>query len=208
MDDDELRRGLPTNHIKYGEAVAILAGDALFALAYESLVKGQQKYNTDPKAITDVVLHLSRSCGVEGMCQGQAVDLLSEGEKISYEKLRRIHEKKTGDLLIASVYMGSRIAGGTKEEIDRLVKYAGHLGIAFQIKDDILDVSSTQAELGKTPGSDERKNKATYPSIIGLERSFELMRNERDSAIKELEIFDEKADPLRALADYVVDRKK
>ncbi len=208
MDDDELRRGLPTCHIKYGEATAILAGDALFSLAFETIAIGAKNRLYSTEAATDVIINTGKACGAEGMCQGQSLDLLGEGKELTYNELRNIHAKKTGALIIASVFAGARLSNANEKQTDSLLKYASHIGLAFQIKDDILDVSGSTEELGKKAGVDQSRNKATYPSLLGMKESIDLMISEKESAISSLDIFDGEAVYLKQLAEFIVNRNK
>ncbi len=208
MDDDPLRRGLPTNHIKFGEATAILAGDALFALAYNILSIEEKKSGLKPAASLKIVNFLSAAIGHSGMCSGQSLDLESENKKITFEKLKEIHSKKTGELIKASVFAGSVCAGANQKRTEALLKYAKHIGMAFQIKDDILDVSSTARQLGKTPGSDMKKKKSTYVSLFGVERAKEMMRTEISMALSSLKVFGKNGEVLKRLAVYISERDK
>ncbi len=206
MDDDDMRRGLPTSHVKYGEATAILAGDALFALAYEVMSHGSRRQNVSSDRIADVISNVSSAVGFRGMCSGQSIDLLSEGKDISLELLEEIHRKKTGALISASVYAGAKIAGASENELRSLHEYSSHIGLAFQIKDDILDVSGTFEEIGKNPGSDVHKKKATFPSLLGIDKSIMLMNEEKKMAYKALGEFGEKSKHLAEIADFIIER--
>ncbi len=208
MDDDDLRRGLPTCHIKYGEGTAILAGDALFALAYQVISAGARTGLYSHENASYVVEEISRCVGCEGMCEGQSIDLLSEGVDISYEDLRHIHEKKTGELLLASLYSGAKLVNAGVDKMTALLEYGRHIGLAFQIKDDILDVSASTDELGKRAGADLQRKKATYPSILGMPESIRLLRDEKELAISSLKPFGKEADYLVQLAEFIADRKK
>jgi geranylgeranyl diphosphate synthase type II len=188
MDDDDLRRGLPTCHVKYGEALAILAGDALQALAFEI-------------APTHTAL-LARACGQ--MCLGQAEDLEAEGKVVTLEQLQRIHAHKTGAFLRASVVAGALDASVAQQAA--LAHYGEKIGMAFQIVDDILDVTGDDATLGKPAGSDLKHDKATYPKLVGLDESKRLARAAEQEALVALEVFGESAEPLREIARYIVER--
>lgn len=207
MDDDDYRRGQPTLHKKFGEAIAILAADALFALAYEimSSKKTREKISNNG-AILDCIEKISFAIGANGMCLGQSLDILSEGQKITLDDLKFIHKKKTGALIEASIYSGARLAGAGLKNLSKLENFAYHIGLAFQIKDDILDVSGTKEELGKTPGSDIKKNKITYPSLVGLEKSYALMEKEIKDALGYIEDLGENANTLREIAKYIITR--
>lgn len=207
MDNDDLRRGRPTNHKVFGEAVAILAGDALLTLAFRVMTEMSHKSTVTPNIILDVINDMSWAAGSFGMVGGQVVDMESEGREIDLPTLEYLHTHKTGALLLASIKSGAKIGGGTVEQIEALIRYGECLGLAFQIADDILDIEGSQEEIGKDVGSDLEKKKATYPSILGMavskERALELM----NMAIDSLKEFDEKAEPLRKIAKYVVERR-
>ncbi|MDO8446868.1 MAG: polyprenyl synthetase family protein [Deltaproteobacteria bacterium] len=207
MDNDDLRRGRPTNHKVFGEAVAILAGDALLTLAFRVMTDMSHKSAVTPNIILDVINDMSWAAGSFGMVGGQVVDMESEGREIDLPTLEYLHTHKTGALLLASIKSGAKIGGGTVEQIEALTRYGECLGLAFQIADDILDIEGSQEEIGKDVGSDLEKKKATYPSILGMavskERALELM----NMAIDSLNDFDEKAEPLRKIAKYVVERR-
>ncbi len=207
MDNDDMRRGLPTSHVKFGEATAILAADGLFALAYEIMSrKGTRAKINNNGALLDSMERISLAIGPVGMCLGQSKDMLSEGKKITLDDLKSIHSKKTGALICACVYCGARLAGAGVKQIENLENYASHIGLAFQIKDDILDLSGTIEELGKTPGADKKKGKATFPSIVGEEKAAAMLEHERVSAIAALEQFGGKAAVLSSIADYIATR--
>ncbi|MBD2022757.1 polyprenyl synthetase family protein [Leptolyngbya sp. FACHB-36] len=206
MDNDDYRRGKLTNHKVYGEDIAILAGDGLLAYAFEHVAI--ETKNVDPERILKVVAVLGRAVGAAGLVGGQVVDLECEGKcDVSLETLNFIHNHKTAALLEASVTSGAILAGASDSELQRLSRYAQHIGLAFQIVDDILDITATQEELGKTAGKDLQAQKATYPSIWGLEQSREQARNLVSAAKAELMDFGEAAKPLMAIADYITARK-
>ena len=206
MDDDDYRRGKLTNHKVYGENIAILAGDGLLAYAFE--YAAAQTKNVPPERIVQVIVLLGRAVGACGLVGGQTIDLESEGKPdITVETLNFIHTHKTGALLEVSVLSGAILAGAKDEEIERLSEYAKNIGLAFQIVDDILDVTATDQELGKTAGKDLQAQKATFPSIWGLEESKARAKQLIDSAIAQLNHFGEKAEPLQALAKFIIDRK-
>ncbi len=205
MDDDDYRRGKLTNHKVYGENIAILAGDGLLSYAFEYVAETE---NVPPERIVKVVALLGRAVGACGLVGGQVIDLESEGKSdITVETLNFIHTHKTGALLEASVISGAILAGAKDEEIERLTEYAKNIGLAFQIVDDILDITATDEELGKTAGKDLQAQKATFPSIWGLEESKIQAEKLIESAIEQLNSFGEKAEPLQALAKFIVDRK-
>jgi geranylgeranyl diphosphate synthase, type II len=205
MDDDDYRRGKLTNHKVYGEDIAILAGDGLLAYAFEYIATQTQGVSAD--RVLKAIAHLARAVGAEGLVGGQVVDLESEGKDISVETLTYIHNHKTGALLEACVICGAVLAGATEAEIAKLSQFAQKIGLAFQIIDDILDITATQAELGKTAGKDLQAQKATYPRLWGLEES----KRQADKLVADaksiLAEFGDRAIPLQALADYITDRK-
>jgi len=207
MDDDSLRRGKPTNHVKFGEAEAILAGDGLQCFAFELL--SNPKYNSGgAQDRLNVIYIISKAAGPLGMVGGQSIDLASEGRDIPYEFLQSIHRSKTGALITASVLAGGVAAGATVKQQKYLTDYGNAIGLAFQIVDDMLNVEATTEQLGKTAGSDARRGKATYPALFGLKKSRTMARNAVDTAIQALNEFGAEAEPLQALAQYIIIRKK
>jgi len=206
MDNDDLRRGHPTCHKAFNEATAILAGDALQALAYEILAKDDHEELT-PEHRIDMLSLLTEASGAHGMAGGQAVDLASVGKQLTLEQLEHMHRLKTGALIRASVLLGGMCKQDiSKEELDLLSEYAFCIGLSFQIQDDILDVVSDTETLGKPQGSDEQQEKPTFPAIIGLEESRQRAMQQHELALKILEPLDEKADSLRELSAYIVNR--
>jgi farnesyl diphosphate synthase len=204
MDDDALRRGKPTLHVKYDEATALLAGDALQAQAFQVLAEGDGM----PTRKLDMIRLLARAAGSAGMCGGQAIDLASIGMTLSLAELEQMHRLKTGALLRASVVLGALNGKELVEsEAAALDAYANAIGLAFQVVDDVLDATADSATLGKTAGKDAADNKPTYVSILGLERSRALAEKLRDDAYRALMPFGDKAQRLRELADLVVQRK-
>lgn len=204
MDDDDLRRGRPTTHIAFDEASAILAGDALQTLAFRLL--------TGAPALTDsqrirMITELAQASGHKGMVGGQAIDLESVGLALNLEQLENMHRHKTGALIEASVTMGALTAPDvTAQQLKDLSTYASALGLAFQVQDDLLDIEGDTETIGKRQGSDVAKAKPTYPALLGLEGAREHLNLLLDQAQQALESFGEEADPLRAMADYVVTR--
>jgi geranylgeranyl diphosphate synthase type II len=206
MDNDDYRRGQLTNHKVYGEDVAILAGDGLLAYAFEFIATQTQQ--VPPDRILQVVAKLGRAVGAAGLVGGQVVDLECEGKpNVTLETLNFIHRHKTGALLEASVLCGAILAGASDAELQRLSRYAQNIGLAFQIVDDVLDITATQEELGKTAGKDLRAQKVTYPSIWGIEESKRQADQLIASAKAELASYGERAYPLMAIADYITARK-
>lgn len=208
MDDDELRRGKPTCHVAYDEATAILAGDALQALAFHVLAHDTNiKINAEQRIrMIDILAIVS---GSRGMAGGQAMDLEAVGKKLNMAELENMHIHKTGALIRASVELGALSHPQiTNEQFEQLSHYAKCIGLAFQVKDDILDIESDTATLGKPQGSDMALNKPTYPELLGLKGAKEVAKNLHIEAIESLKDFDDKADMLRAIADYIVKRDK
>ena len=207
MDDDDYRRGKPTNHRIFGEAVAILAGDALLTEAFH-LISDRELFNGVPaESILRVIHELSQASGYFGMVGGQVVDIQSEGQAVGEETLYFIHTHKTGALMTAAVRTGAILAGAAEGQIHALSQYGRDLGIAFQVADDILNVEGNRESLGKEIGSDTRLKKVTFPSVMGLEASRRKAREFVEHALSHLESFDEKAEPLRAIARYTIERK-
>lgn len=207
MDDDDLRRGRPTCHKAFDEATAMLAGDALQALAYEILAKDDHKELT-PEHRIEMLSLLTEASGAHGMAGGQAVDLASVGKQLTLEQLEHMHQLKTGALIRASILLGGMCKQDvTEDEIKMLSDYALCIGLSFQIQDDILDVVSDTETLGKPQGSDQGLEKPTFPAILGLEESRRRAIQQHELALKILEPLDEKADSLRQLSAYIVERQ-
>lgn len=205
MDNDDYRRGKLTNHKVYGEAIAILAGDGLLAYAFEFVATQTKAVGSD--RIIQVIAKLGRAVGAAGLVGGQAVDLACEGKSdVSVDTLDFIHKHKTSALLEASVLSGAILANATDADLGRLTTYAQNIGLAFQIVDDILDITATQEELGKTAGKDINAQKATYPSIWGLEKSRQRAKQLVDEAKAILTPYGDAARPLQALADFITAR--
>lgn len=208
MDNDDLRRGKPTNHKVFGEGMAILAGDALLTEAFYLLSNSESStINNHPSAILRVIREIACASGMHGMVGGQSQDLLSEDVEPDDEALSFIHRHKTAALIAASVRVGGILAGCDEERLVNLTRYGENVGLAFQVIDDILDVEGETEILGKPKGSDEKKKKMTYPRLYGIERSKEMALDLIRDAINSLSVFDERADPLREIARYLVERK-
>lgn len=204
LDNDDLRRGMPTCHKVFGEAMAILAGDALLTLAFEVL----SRIPTTAERRAALVRELATASGtVGGMIGGQVHDLEGEGVRPTAELLESIHRAKTGALLRASLRMGAIFAGADEEQLSALSSFGEHAGLAFQIVDDVLDVEESSESLGKTAGKDAEQQKITFPAVYGLERSRAMAEEERLGAHLALQSFDERAERLRELADLIVRRK-
>lgn len=208
MDDDDLRRGMPTNHKVYGEGIAILAGDALLADAFYCLTHPNMFNNgISCEIINEVIRDIAFSTGPRGMVGGQVIDMESEGKKIDIAELERLHLYKTGRLICVSVTTGGKLAGADAVQLKALRHYGEAIGLAFQIADDILDVEGSEEEIGKPVGSDHDNDKATFPAIIGMKESKQRAEELVDIAINSLAGFDEKADPLRKIAKYIIERR-
>jgi geranylgeranyl diphosphate synthase type II len=206
MDDDDLRRGKPTNHKVYGEAIAILAGDGLLTEAFIILSNPTVLQSVSATDRLDIIHRLSRAAGSLGMVGGQVVDMESEGEEIDLPTLEYIHTHKTGALILAAIEIGAIIGGADEKQHHALRRYGEAAGLAFQVADDILDIVADQSLLGKDVGSDEERGKATYPALLGLEGARQRARDLRDMAFEALEPFGEEARPLREIATYIIDR--
>ena len=205
MDDDDLRRGKPSCHIQYGEANAILAGDALQTLAFELLT-----HQTDGTAELHIALirELTRASGANGMVGGQAIDLAVVNQSITYDELVNMHRLKTGALMDAATHMGCLCGGGDTQQSQALRDYAQAIGLAFQVQDDILDIEGSSEQIGKPQGTDIAANKPTYPAIMGLAQAKVKAQSLCDEALAALADFDSNADPLRSLAHYIIQRSQ
>jgi geranylgeranyl diphosphate synthase, type II len=204
LDNDDLRRGKPTSHKKFGESTAILAGDALLTLAFESIAAAPVSAERRVAMVTEIA---SAAGTVNGMVGGQVADLESEGKSVGPETLEYIHRSKTAALIRASVTSGALCAGASTEDVARLRKFGETIGWAFQVTDDILDVEESSAALGKTAGKDIAQQKATYPAVFGLQRSHEIAEELSTKAIAELKIYGDRAERLCAIAEFLVLRR-
>jgi geranylgeranyl diphosphate synthase, type II len=207
MDDDDLRRGQPTCHKQFDEATAILAGDGLLTEAFHILAAAAPRFEGREAMLLEITELLAKAAGYRGMVGGQMLDLMAEGRKISFKELELIHRFKTGALLTAATRAGALVGGGSRVEVAALTSYGERFGLAFQITDDLLDVEGDAAEMGKAPGMDEQRHKATYPALVGLEASRQWARRLVEEAVAELEPFRDRADPLRELAQYLLVRR-
>jgi geranylgeranyl pyrophosphate synthase len=204
MDNDDLRRGKPTCHIQFDEATAILAGDALQSLAFQQLTK-LTDISSDSKV--ELMSILASYSGCSGMAAGQAIDLAATGQTLDIDQLDTMHRHKTGALIEASLLMGAITAGGASQaQLSALRDFAHAIGLAFQVQDDILDVESSTEQLGKQQGSDAANNKSTYTSLLGLERARNQAASLYQQSIDSLEVFADRAEPLRQLASFIVNR--
>lgn len=204
MDDDDLRRGQPTCHIAYGESTAILAGDALQALAFEQL---SQLTQVSPRTALHLVRELAQAAGGTGMVKGQAMDLYATNTRVDLSYLETMHARKTGDLIVASVSMGAQSTGcDDSAALAALRAYGKAIGLAFQVKDDLLDSEGSTAILGKRAGADLQHNKSTYTSLLGQDDARAMLAQAHQQALDSLSRFDERAVHLRNIADYIVTR--
>lgn len=205
MDNDDLRRGKPTNHTLFGEAGAILAGDSLLTWAFD-LLSSQNIGTLTPEQRLMIIHIIARAAGPHGMVGGQALDIASENTKFPFETLQTIHKNKTGVLITCSVQVGAIGAGADREQMEKLITFGNNIGLAFQIVDDLLNVTSTTEQLGKAAGSDAELGKATYPAYFGIEKTRTLAKEAIERANDALTGFNQNADPLRAIAEYVYTR--
>jgi len=208
IDNDVLRRGKPTCHVAFDEATAILAGDALLTLAFQTL--SSVEFDNPKQAATwlRVIELISHAAGYCGMIQGQMIDIASEGSRLTLADLQSMHRLKTGALIEASLSSGAVIGGLDANRIKMLEIYAQNIGLAFQVTDDILNVEGDPEMMGKAVGTDKLRNKATYPSLLGIQESKKFAKELIKNALEALASFDKKAEPLRAIANYIVARKK
>ncbi len=205
MDNDDYRRGKPSNHKVFGEGVSVLAGDALLTEAFRLLSGGTT--GISPEKNLTIIHEISTAAGFEGMIGGQVADLRAEGKEVDMESLNYIHTHKTQALITVSIRAGAIAAGAGEDDMSALSEYGRKTGLAFQIADDILDIESCREILGKDTGSDEGRKKATYPALIGLEQSRKKTRILVEDALSDISRFDEKAEPLRMIARFIAERK-
>lgn len=205
MDDDDLRRGRPTCHVRFGEAIAILAGDALQTLAFQVVAEDEKLSHS---VRVRLINELASAAGTpDGMIAGQVYDLASESRAVTAPELERIHRHKTGALITAAARSGAIIAAASAEELEHVTRYASALGLLFQITDDLLDVTATISDLGKTPGKDARSEKATYPSLHGIEEARALALSVHGEALAALDEIERPTETLRAIADFILKRR-
>ena len=204
MDDDDLRRGRPTCHVRFDEATAILAGDALQTLAFKTIAEDDR---LDGETRIALISELARAAATpEGMVAGQALDMEAETRQVNGNQLEEIHRLKTGALIVAAARCGAIIGRASESELAAVTSYGSHLGLLFQITDDFLDVSATAEALGKTPGKDAQSNKATYPGLYGMEETRAAAINAHRDACAALDQIDRPADVLRRIADFILNR--
>ena len=206
MDDDSLRRGVPTNHNVYGEAVAVLAGDALLTDAFTIIIKEGHASGLRPKILTELILDISKAAGSSGMIRGQAIDLALEGlSDVSVDQVEKMHSLKTGAMIETAITVGAKIGGANDKQLKKLGVFAKSLGLAFQIMDDVLDIEGGSS-IGKEIGADARNKKTTYPELVGLKKSKRKAEDLTKKALKSIKDFNDKATPLREIATYLADR--
>ena len=205
MDNDDFRRGRPTSHKVFGEGMAILAGDALLTEAFSLLANAGQPGADDGKIVA-VIRDIARAAGIWGMVGGQVIDLQSEGKAVGLDVLYDLHARKTGAMIQVSVTSGAYLAGGDEEQMAALANYGRRIGLAFQIVDDILNVTGDAGKMGKNTGSDVYRGKVTFPTLMGLEGSRQKLNELIDLAVNDLAGFGDKAGPLRRLAEYMRER--
>jgi geranylgeranyl diphosphate synthase type II len=207
MDNDDLRRGKPTNHKVFGEGMAILAGDGLLTEAFYMMANSLSNKNIKNTALVRAIKEIAFTSGIHGMVGGQAQDLLSENAEPDKEALSFIHKHKTGALISGSLRAGAILANCSKPSLNAITRYGENIGLAFQVVDDILDIEGKTEELGKTIGSDERKKKMTYPAIYGIENSRKKAEELIAEAVFSIKDFSAKAEPLREIAGYMLERR-
>lgn len=208
MDDDDLRRGRPTNHKVFGEAVALLAGDGLLTEAFNLMTATELTGRVSPSALLKVISLIAQASGYRGMIGGQLVDIQSEGKQPDLLLVEFIHTRKTGALLNASVTSGAILGGGNDLQIQAISAYGEKIGLAFQISDDIMDIEGNSNTMGKKAGADEQRGKVTYPAVFGLAKSKKIQSELVGAAIDSLNVIDLRANTLRQIARYIVERKK
>lgn len=205
MDDDDLRRGRPTNHTLFGEAAAILAGDGLLTWAFD-LLSAPNNGGLSAQQRLSIINIIAKAAGPNGMVGGQALDIASENSDFPFTTLQTIHKNKTGALITCSVHAGAVGAGADPKQLEQLIDFGHNIGLAFQIVDDLLNVTATTEQLGKSAGSDVNRGKATYPAFFGIKETRQKAQQAVERAIDALTGFNQNADPLRALAEYVYTR--
>jgi geranylgeranyl diphosphate synthase type II len=206
MDDDDLRRGQPSCHVKFGEALAILAGDALLTEAFAVMSDAAARRAVDQRRALQAIREVAHAAGARGMVAGQVADMAAEKTTVDLPVVEMIHIRKTGALIRAAIRAGALLAGATTEQLKRLTGYAECVGLAFQIADDILDAEGSSKTTGKRRGRDRERNKATFPAILGLAASRDRANELLQRSLRELRSFDHRADPLREIAKLIVAR--
>jgi len=207
MDDDDFRRGKPTNHKVFGEAVALLAGDGLLTLAFNLMARYGLEERVEKGALLRVIDLIASAAGYNGMVGGQVADITYEGKDADPTVVDYIHTHKTGSLIAASVTAGTILAGGGEKEVQSITRYGQRIGLVFQIADDILNIEGNRNAMGKKIGSDKERGKVTYPSVFGITESKNIQNELINHALKALNGFDKRVDPLRGLARYIINRE-
>ena len=207
IDNDDMRRGMPTCHKVFGEAMAILAGDALLTSAFDVMANTHASADEERLLLLKTIQEIARAAGSTGMVGGQVLDIESEGKDVAFPVLEYIHIHKTGELILASIRAGAIMKNAGDKELEAMTRYGEAIGLAFQIADDILDVEGNKEDTGKNVGGDAKKEKVTYPSILGIEESKKRARELTDIALASVEGFGKKAEPLKEIAKYIVARK-
>ena len=207
MDNDDVRRGQPSNHKVFGEAMAILAGDALLTHAFFLMSSPQIVSDLSPDLVLLIIQEISKAAGIQGMISGQVMDMEYEGQTVSLSQLETMHSCKTGAMILAAIRIGGLVAGASSEHMEKLGLYGRHIGLAFQIIDDVLDIEGHAELLGKTKGKDRTAQKATFPLVLGLEESKECARQHYLQGVQALEGFGERGEILRDLAKFIIYRK-
>lgn len=207
MDNDDVRRGQPSNHKVFGEAMAVLAGDALLTHAFFLMSSPQIVSDLSSDLVLRIIHQISKAAGTQGMIGGQVMDMEFEGQTISLSQLETMHSCKTGAMMLAAVRIGGLVAGASAEQMENLGLYGRHIGLAFQIIDDVLDIVGQPELLGKTMGKDRTAQKATFPSVLGLEESKKLAHQHYEQGVQALEGFGERVEILRDLAKFIIFRK-
>jgi geranylgeranyl diphosphate synthase, type II len=208
MDDDDFRRGKPTNHRVFGDVIALLAGDGLLTEAFSLMTSPFATGEIAPDRLLEAIRMISGAAGCGGMVGGQVVDMQWEGKKADFETVKFLHAHKTGALIEASVVSGAIVTGAPESQVRSVLSYGKKIGLAFQISDDILDVEGDSETMGKMAGADEEKGKTTYPSVLGLGESKKIQSALVQEAVQDLKVFGERAEPLRQIAYYIIERKK
>jgi len=208
MDDDDLRRGKPTNHKVFGEPIALLAGDGLLTEAFSVMTSPEISGRVSPQSLLQAIRVIARAAGHEGMVGGQAVDIQWQGRPADLGVVKFMHTHKTGAMITASVASGAILAGADGSQLRAITSYGEKIGLAFQISDDILDIEGDSETMGKRSGADEKMGKMTYPAVLGLDPSKTIEQELVQGAIEALREFDHRAEPLRRIAQYIIERKK
>lgn len=207
MDNDDYRRGIPTSHKVFGEDIAILSGDALLTQAFCLMSRADLMTRIDPATRLKAISIIAEAAGMTGLIGGQVMDLKSEGKQAELDTLYQMHNRKTGALIIASLQAGGLLAGADPLAMEALMTYGQNIGLSFQIADDLLNVEGDMAVLGKNTGSDANRGKVTFPALLGCDESRKLAQRLKDEAVAALSNFDHRAEPLRKLAEFIVDRR-